>query len=212
MASGRTADPVGDCVRDYENIDSVATAKVTHRRGCVAAVRRDWPRLALEREVFFAAAVRHHDYLPIAGGAYFRKGTLVGKRVEVVMSSTWSGQAGGAASTGHADACEVLNEPLSRVMTLLGKRWTGVVLGTLMPGPVHFNDLRRGIPGISDRLLTERLVELASLGLVVRTVVDKPPLRVQYKLTEHGYALRPALNELTQWAQAHLSPVPPPAR
>ncbi len=108
-------------------------------------------------------------------------------------------------------ACESVSEPLARVMTLLGKRWTGVVLGTLMQGPVHFNDLRRGIPGISDRVLNERLLELSALGLLTRTVVDGPPLRVRYELTGHGAAIRPAIDELTQWAEAHLTGFPDPA-
>lgn len=90
-------------------------------------------------------------------------------------------------------------------MTLLGKRWTGVVIGTLMPGPAFFNELRRGIPGISDRVLNDRLVELAALGLVTRTVVELPSLRVRYELTEHGRAMRPALDELTRWAESHLA-------
>jgi DNA-binding HxlR family transcriptional regulator len=93
-------------------------------------------------------------------------------------------------------------------MTLLGKRWAGVVLGTLMQGPAYFNDLRRGIPGISDRVLHERLQELAGLDLVSRTVMEGPPLRVRYELTGHGYALRPAIDELTRWAEAHLTPNP----
>ena len=101
-------------------------------------------------------------------------------------------------------ACETLSEPLARVMTMLGKRWTGVVLSTLMQGPVFFNDLKRGIPGINDRILNERLVELADLHLVRRTVVDAGPVRVRYELTEHGTALRPALTELTRWAEHHL--------
>ncbi|MCA2216973.1 winged helix-turn-helix transcriptional regulator [Jidongwangia harbinensis] len=100
--------------------------------------------------------------------------------------------------------CETLSEPLSRVMTLLGKRWTGVVWGTLMQGPVYFSDLRRGIPGINDRILNERLVELVDLGLATRTVIDERPIRVRYQLTEHGAAIRPALDELTRWAQEHL--------
>ncbi|MCC3276258.1 MULTISPECIES: winged helix-turn-helix transcriptional regulator [unclassified Arthrobacter] len=104
----------------------------------------------------------------------------------------------------QASACDVLSEPLARVMTMLGKRWTGVVLSTLMQGPVFFNDLKRGIPGISDRILNERLVELAELGLVTRTVVDAGPVRVQYELTGHGAAMRPALLELTRWAEEHL--------
>lgn len=112
-----------------------------------------------------------------------------------------------ARKIGVASGCESLSEPLSRVMTLLGKRWTGVVLGTLMQGPVYFNELRRGVPGISDRVLTERLVELAALGLVTRTVVESPSLRVRYELTEHGTAMQPALNELAHWAEGHLDPI-----
>jgi DNA-binding HxlR family transcriptional regulator len=107
-------------------------------------------------------------------------------------------------------ACDELGTPLAAVMTLLGKRWTGVVLGTLMPGPVFFTDLKRGIPGISDRILTERLVELADLGLVTRTVVDGRPIRVRYELTEHGTAIKPALDALASWAENHLRPAPRP--
>ena len=101
-------------------------------------------------------------------------------------------------------ACETLSEPLAQVMTLLGKRWTGVVWSTLMQGPVYFSDLKRGIPGINDRILNERLVELVDLGLATRTVVDGRPIRVRYELTEHGAAIRPALAELTRWAEDHL--------
>ena len=121
------------------------------------------------------------------------------------MSSGSLHRAGDGPAAGRGNACESLGEPLSRVMTLLGKRWTGVVLGTLMAGPAYFNDLRRGIPGISDRVLNERLLELAGLGLVDRRVVAGPPLRVQYELTGHGYAIRPAIDELTNWAEAHLA-------
>jgi DNA-binding HxlR family transcriptional regulator len=104
--------------------------------------------------------------------------------------------------------CEEVSDSMSRVMTLLGKRWTGVIIGTLMQGPVHFNDLRRAIPGISDRVLNERLTELASFDLVTRTVHEGPPLRVQYALTEHGTAMQPAIEELCRWASAHLRTPP----
>ena len=105
-----------------------------------------------------------------------------------------------------ASACETLSEPLARVMRMLGKRWTGVVLSTLMQGPVNFSDLKRGIPGISDRVLAERLVELGELRLVDRIVIQGPPVRVRYELTEHGAAMRPAIFELTRWAELHLQP------
>lgn len=107
--------------------------------------------------------------------------------------------------TADRSTCESVSGPLSRVLTLLGKRWTGMVLGTLIAGPVYFIDLRRGIPGISDRLLTERLLELAELGLVTRTVVDLPPVRVRYELSEKGQALGPAMRALEAWAAANFA-------
>ncbi|MET7639207.1 helix-turn-helix domain-containing protein [Streptomyces sp. NPDC005438] len=87
---------------------------------------------------------------------------------------------------------------------MLGKRWTGLILAALMSGPGHFAELRRAIPGISERMLSDRLTELAALGLVVREVDGGPPLRVRYQLTDAGVALRPAMTELTRWAEAHL--------
>jgi DNA-binding HxlR family transcriptional regulator len=117
-------------------------------------------------------------------------------------------QPSGLGSRG-ADACEALSEPLARVMTMLGKRWAGVVLSTLLQGPTYFSDLKRAIPGISDRILNERLLELAELDLVTRTVIDNAPVRVRYELTEHGAAMRPAIDELTRWAELHLRPATP---
>jgi DNA-binding HxlR family transcriptional regulator len=102
--------------------------------------------------------------------------------------------------------CEPLAEPLSRVMTLLGKRWAGMVLSSLMQGPLRFNEIKRSVPGVSDRILTERLGEFQELQLVSRTVTETSPLRVEYALTDRGEAMRPAITELTRWAEQNLSP------
>jgi DNA-binding HxlR family transcriptional regulator len=109
-------------------------------------------------------------------------------------------------SSTPGDPCETLSEPLSRVMTLLGKRWAGMVLSALMQGPLHFNEVKRAVPGVSDRVLTERLGEFVDLELVSRTVSDGGPVRVRYELTERGAAMRPAITELTRWAAQNLSP------
>ncbi|MFD0274936.1 winged helix-turn-helix transcriptional regulator [Kitasatospora sp. NPDC127111] len=94
---------------------------------------------------------------------------------------------------------------LTRVFTLLGKRWTGLILAVLTNnGPGYFSELRRTVPGISERMLSDRLTELADAGLVLRQVDEGPPLRVSYRLTEAGAALRPALTELALWAEQHL--------
>ncbi|MCT2589122.1 helix-turn-helix transcriptional regulator [Streptomyces sp. N2-109] len=101
-------------------------------------------------------------------------------------------------------ACTEPDASVTRVFHLLGKRWTGLILASLMNGPGHFAELRRAVPGISERMLSDRLTELAALQLVVREVDHGPPLRVAYELTDAGLALRPAMTELTRWAEQHL--------
>lgn len=69
-----------------------------------------------------------------------------------------------------------------------------------MESPVRFNQLLTGIPGISDRVLTERLRELEVEGLVERLVDAGPPVRVSYRLTECGAALEPVVAAVDAWA------------
>jgi DNA-binding HxlR family transcriptional regulator len=100
---------------------------------------------------------------------------------------------------------------LGPVFDLLGKRWTGLILGTLMHGPARFSELARSVDGVSERMLTDRLNELVGLGLVERSVLPGPPVGVEYALTSSGKALEPALEELATWAAAHLGDAPTPA-
>lgn len=102
-------------------------------------------------------------------------------------------------------ACRRVDVGITRVFELFGKRWTGPIVSVLMQQPVHFADLRRAIPGISERMLSDRLSELGAAGLVVREVDEGPPLRVAYRLTDAGAAMEPALKELGQWADTYLS-------
>jgi DNA-binding HxlR family transcriptional regulator len=97
--------------------------------------------------------------------------------------------------------CTGAGSAVERVFKLLGKRWIGMIVASLMGGPVHFAEFRRAVPGISERVLSVRLAELATAGLVLRDVDPGPPLRVSYQLTEVGAALRPALVELGRWAE-----------
>lgn len=113
--------------------------------------------------------------------------------------------------TDVSDQCEAAGTALTAAFTLLGKRWTGLVLGVLTTGPAHFAELRRAIPGISERMLSDRLTELTKAGLVVREVVEGPPLGARYTVTEPGAALRPALEELSRWADRYLLPDGVPA-
>lgn len=83
---------------------------------------------------------------------------------------------------------------------LIGKRWTGAILCSLTEGPQRFGELARTVPGLSDRLLSQRLRELEHEGLVERDVEPGTPVRVTYALTEKGAGLRPAIQELKMWA------------
>ncbi|MEU1035968.1 helix-turn-helix domain-containing protein [Streptomyces mirabilis] len=118
-------------------------------------------------------------------------------------------RAGDSAARHDAETRTQVDEDITRVFQLLGKRWTGPIMSVLITGPTYFADLRRAIPGISERMLSNRLTELAATELVVREVDNGPPLRVSYQLTEAGAALEPALKELAQWAKTHL---PEPSR
>jgi len=111
-------------------------------------------------------------------------------------------------STGAAPldttACHRCDRALVRAFELLGKRWSGVVLGTLIGGPAGYRELSRAIDGISDSVLSDRLSALTAAGIVSRTVNTGPPLSVEYALTERGRALIPALEALGRWADEHL--------
>ncbi|MFF7595394.1 winged helix-turn-helix transcriptional regulator [Streptomyces mirabilis] len=97
---------------------------------------------------------------------------------------------------------------LTHAFALLGKRWNGLVLAALAQGPAGFGEVRERVPGISDRMLADRLHELAVAGLLTRTVRHGPPLRSQYALTTHGNAFLIPLAALAVWAEEHLPPYP----
>jgi DNA-binding HxlR family transcriptional regulator len=98
---------------------------------------------------------------------------------------------------------------------LLGKRWTGLILDTLMGGPRRFCELTATVEGLSDRVLSDRLRELEFEGIVERVVYPQIPVRVEYRLTEKGQDLRPVVDAIHTWAErwielSQVSPVDSP--
>jgi DNA-binding HxlR family transcriptional regulator len=89
---------------------------------------------------------------------------------------------------------------LRAAFDLLGKRWTALILDVLAVRPARFCELHRAIPGLSDRLLAERLRELVAAGVVCRS--GEPAARAAYELTDRGRRLLPGLDELRGWARA----------
>jgi len=95
-----------------------------------------------------------------------------------------------------------------RAVELIGGRWTGAVIQLLLNGRLRFAELRASIPDISDRMLSERLRELESEGIVARRVVPETPVRVEYELTEKGRALEQALAAVGRWAERWVTDTP----
>ncbi len=87
-----------------------------------------------------------------------------------------------------------------RAVELVGRRWTGAVIRLLLNGRMRYAELRDAIPDISDRMLSERLRELETEGMLVRSVVPETPIRVEYELTPKGRALEAAVVEIEKWA------------
>src|SRR5690242_20093592 len=92
--------------------------------------------------------------------------------------------------------CRIISTLLSRI----GDKWTVLVVETLGAGPKRFNELRREIPSVSQRMLTLTLRNLERDGLVSRTVTPTIPPRVDYELTDLGHSLQKPICGLANWA------------
>jgi DNA-binding HxlR family transcriptional regulator len=88
-----------------------------------------------------------------------------------------------------------------RAVELIGGRWTGAIIQTLLQGPSRYAFIRAAIPDITDRMLSERLRSLEAEGVLTRRVVPESPIRVEYELTEKGRSLDSALREIAAWAE-----------
>ena len=84
---------------------------------------------------------------------------------------------------------------------LLGKRWTGLIIRTLLNGQKRFSDISQAIPNMSARMLTERFRELEIEGIITRKVYPEIPVRIEYELTEKGTELKAVMDEVQKWAE-----------
>lgn len=99
----------------------------------------------------------------------------------------------------HGEDCGMVRE----ILDLVGDKWTLYIIATLKDGPVRFNELRRRIDGISQRMLTINLRGLERDGLVKRTMFPTIPPRVDYELTEVGRTLLSPVMALVMWASGN---------
>lgn len=105
---------------------------------------------------------------------------------------------------------EVFCAQYQRAIELVGGRWTGAIIRALLGGVHRFSDLKTVIPGLSDRMLAERLRELEAEGIARRVVVPEMPVRIEYHLTAKGRDLSAVIDAVVHWLETWGDGAPEP--
>lgn len=98
------------------------------------------------------------------------------------------------------------NCPVEAALDLIGGKWKSIILFRVLEETRRFNELRRLMPGLTQRMLTNQLRELERDGLIARKVYAEVPPKVEYSITEFGKTLEPVLLALKQWAEVQIKP------
>lgn len=108
-------------------------------------------------------------------------------------------------SYGRKKVFNTCREPCSieKGMRLIGGKWTASIIYHLKEGPVRFNDLTRMLGGASKKMIDQRLKELESRGMVIRTVINDRPVAVTYALTAFGASALTILEDLRAWSESN---------
>jgi DNA-binding HxlR family transcriptional regulator len=93
--------------------------------------------------------------------------------------------------------------PVTAALTVIGGKWKPVILFQLREGPLRFGALRRVVPGVTQKMLTQQLRELERDGILDRKVHFVVPPKVEYSLTAYGKTLRPLLAAMCAWGTKH---------
>jgi len=97
--------------------------------------------------------------------------------------------------------------PVEATVDVLGGKWKAVILYYLFRGPRRFNELRRLLPNVTQRMLTLQLRELELDGIVHREIFKQVPPRVEYSLTEFGVSLGPIIMQMRDWGEMYMEQV-----
>lgn len=93
--------------------------------------------------------------------------------------------------------------PVATTVGLIGNKWKLLILRNLLARPNRFGELLKGIPGISQKVLTDNLRSMESDAIVIRTVYAEVPPRVEYRLSELGDSLRPVIAVMQKWGESY---------
>lgn len=102
----------------------------------------------------------------------------------------------------HTGACSP-GCAVEATLRLIDGKWKGVILYHLLEGTLRFNEIRRRLASVTQRMLTNQLREMESDGLITRTVYAEVPPKVEYSLTERGRSLDPVIRALKTWGDLH---------
>lgn len=95
--------------------------------------------------------------------------------------------------------------PVATTVAIIGSKWKLLIIRNLLTRPWRFNELKKDLDGISQKVLTDSLRALEEDGIVTRTVYPEVPPRVEYALSELGQSMRPILNAMQEWGTAYKS-------
>ena len=93
--------------------------------------------------------------------------------------------------------------PVATTVSLIGSKWKLLIMRNLLYRPWRFNELRRDLDGISQKVLTDSLRSMEADGLVVRTVYPEVPPRVEYALSPLGESMQPIIHSMEEWGRAY---------
>ena len=94
--------------------------------------------------------------------------------------------------------------PVTATMSVIGGKWKPIILWIIRNGTQQFSEIKRAIPPITPKVLTQQLRELERDGIVSRRVYAVVPPKVEYSLTDHGRTLMPILKAMEQWGNTHV--------
>lgn len=93
--------------------------------------------------------------------------------------------------------------PVATTVALIGSKWKLLILRNLLARPWRFNELKRDLTGISQKVLTDSLRSMEADGIITRTVYPEVPPRVEYALSELGESMRPVIRSMEEWGKAY---------
>ena len=133
-------------------------------------------------------------------------GRIVGSVVvgAEVRNPKWDTDPGVSMAAKDDGAAPAFHCPVEATLDAIGGKWKVVILFWLKDQTLRFSELRRKIPGVSERVLTQQLRELEADGIVRREVYPEVPPKVEYSLTPYGHTLRPVTEAMCAWGEKHL--------